>query len=129
MGGTAGNFGGTQGNPTAEIKADPQGASQTALVPQPPYTPYPSSFGSAGDYSLSPLQAQSPFMRNPMQTPPPSMQQGIYNPQSANSYMNPYGIYGGFNPYGGGIMGLLGNMGGYGMYGGGFGGYNPYRFY
>lgn len=151
MGGAAGNFGGTQGNPI------PQGVSgtsfsgpdprfQRAQVAQPaPIAPAPqiantptvyqpnfAASGAATDYTLSPLQAQSSFMRNPTEAAPASLQQGIYNPYSVNSYMNPYGMYGGFNPYGGGIMGLLGGygMGGMGGMGGyGMGGYGPYRFY
>lgn len=69
----------------------------------------------------------------PNTTPAPQPQFEQFQPQyQAPMYMNPYGMYGGFNPYSGGIMSLLGgmgNVGGYGMYGGGFGGYSPYRFY
>lgn len=110
-------FGGEAPRTTPNINMQPVKSSAPSVY-QPQYDQAP---------------AQSPIPMPQQFVPQPQYQQPMYQPQ----YMNPYGMYGGFNPYSGGIMGLLGGMSGGGFgggYGGGFGGgfgggYNPYRFY
>lgn len=140
------------GPQVAQTSASQQPTAQT----QPSFAQSPYGAGDPSVYTTT--SADMGFGRRQVQQPAPQTAQStapsatVYQPQfqpqfqqqyqpqfQMPMYMNPYGMYGGFNPYSGGIMGLLGSMGGMGggygmggmggMGGGGFGGYNPYRFY